>query len=166
MKLKFEMKSLALPGTGIEHMRERMEDGGAMAFADPREVHPRTKRYVEKIAVWNELGVDAPADGGEAIPPRPALKTMMRQSKKHFIDKLTQLFRSWLNGTQQIGEIERRIGKDLMERLKKSIREWKRPANKPATIKRKGFNRPLHETGLLQRSIKWRSVRSRTGYNG
>lgn len=167
MKLKFEMKSISMPGNTIKDMREKMQDGGAMAFADPREVHPRSKRFVEKIAVWNELGREVGEGGArEDVPPRPALKTMMRKSKKHFTDILTQYFRRWLDGQTEINNIEYRIGKELMERLKTSIREWRKPANKPATIRRKGFNNPLTETGLLERSIKWRSVRSRTGYNG
>jgi hypothetical protein len=164
MKLTFEMKSIALPGNTIEDMQKRMANGGAMAFADPRDIHPRTGEFVEDVAVINELGATATADS-PAIPARPALKTMMRKSKKYFIDMMTQLFRAWLNGKQTLPEIERRVGKTLMERLRTSIREWKRPANAPMTRRRKKFNNPLVETGKLIRSIKWRSVRSRTGFN-
>jgi hypothetical protein len=51
---------------------------------------------------------------------------------------------------------------ELVRRTIMSSRSWAKP-NAPATIKKKGFDWPLNETGLLaEESISW-AVRSKTG---
>jgi hypothetical protein len=58
-----------------------------------------------------------------------------------------------------------KAGAQIAELVRKTImssRTWAKP-NAPATIKKKGFDWPLNETGLLaEESISW-AVRSKSG---
>jgi hypothetical protein len=90
------------------------------------------------------------------VPPRPVLAPAIENSKDKIAEQMKQAFQSVLEG----GNITTELGKVGM--LGQNIcREWftdpsnKWAANSPLTIKKKGSDKPLIDTGALRRSITW-----------
>lgn len=58
--------------------------------------------------------------------------------------------------------LKEEMKRELVDILKESILEWKTPDNAPLTIKLKGFDDPLIETGSLYDGIRARVRRKST----
>ncbi len=56
-------------------------------------------------------------------------------------------------------KITREWGNAMVSVLKNSITTFDDPANAPSTVRRKGFNNPLIETGFMRDSVDWRVSR-------
>jgi len=110
---------------------------------------------VADVAFWNEFGTDT------GIPARPALRTAVADSKK----ELRKVGR--LNATKIVaGQLRfdagmRQLARIVRDAMKLSILEWSTPPNAPSTIKRKGFDDPLIDTGLYHDSIDFKLLKTR-----
>ncbi len=89
-------------------------------------------------------------------PPRPVLAPAIENSKDKIAEQMKQAFQSVLNG----GNVSNELGKVGM--LGQNIaREWftnpdnKWAANSPLTVKKKGSDKPLIDTGALRASITY-----------
>jgi hypothetical protein len=90
------------------------------------------------------------------IPPRP----FMRLAARNFMTKrlglqkriTDKVMKGEISAAQALGQ----IGLALENEVIKSIKDGKWTPNAPSTIKRKGFDKPLIETGLM-----WKSVSSK-----
>lgn len=58
------------------------------------------------------------------------------------------------------------LGKHLQESLQQEILDFAEPRNADTTIKRKGFNDPLIESGTMYDSVEYRVVQKRTEITG
>lgn len=112
---------------------------------------------VAEVAVINEYGT-------ETIPPRPAFRRGVEHAlavnKKQIGAQLKNIARRVLSGRAH--EAERSltvlltgIGKSAQAETKRIIRTGDETPNAPATIAKKGFDHPLSETGLLEKSVKY-----------
>lgn len=125
---------------------------------------PRTGISVAQVAQWNEEGHrNGGSYEGTRTPARPFIrKSLLPYIKRIIRTKYLPDINRIAMGTLTWNTLHHRIAKDLKEALQRAVLEWTMPPNSAATIKRKGFNDPLIETGKMYDSIKTR-VRSING---
>jgi hypothetical protein len=105
---------------------------------------------VAMIAAIQEFG--APAAG---IPPRPFFRNMIDAKQSEWPKAIADLLKA--NGYDAAKTLEQ-VGQAVSGQLKQSITDTNDPPLKPATVRRKGFAKPLVDTGhmLAQRRLRSR----------
>ena len=98
---------------------------------------------VAMVAFWNEYGT-------RTSPVRAFFRTTVSENKKNWVLSVQNLMKMHNNPKQVMGL----IGVHMQEQIVQSINTWSDPPNSAYTIAKKGFDKPLVETGLLMRSIK------------
>ena len=98
---------------------------------------------VAMVAFWNEYGT-------RTSPVRAFFRTTVSENKKNWVLSVQNLMKMHNDPKQVMGL----IGVHMQEQIVQSINTWSDPPNAPYTIAKKGFDKPLVETGLLMRSIK------------
>lgn len=100
---------------------------------------------VAMVAAIQDFG--APAAG---IPPRPFFRNMVAQESPGLPAAIAlDLKRTDFNVEQTLS----RAGAVLAGKLKQSIVDTNAPPLKPATVRRKGFDKPLVDTGQMLNSV-------------
>ena len=105
--------------------------------------------HVAQVAFWNEFGtVRAPA--------RPFFRGMIREDQEHWGDDLGKHLRdSDYDSSRALGL----LGTEIKDALTNKIATW--PAdNAPSTIARKGFDKGLIDSGVMQRSTDFEVLKS------
>ena len=103
---------------------------------------------VAAVAFWNEFGV--PSRGQK---PRPFFRRMISKESPHWGAKAAQLARAYnFNGERVLNA----LGEDIEGALKESIATLINPELRPSTVKAKGSNKPLVDTGQMIRSPTYR----------
>ena len=105
------------------------------------------------VMTWNHYGT-------ETIPPRPVLRiaaenVMIRGDIK---DALAVYFKNVLvnpgDGAKLEKEMLRKIGVQVIKEAKRIIESGgELQHNAPSTVRQKGFNKPLFDTGLLIKNL-------------
>lgn len=100
---------------------------------------------VAEVAFTNEFG-----DPSNNQPPRPFFRRMIAKESPAWGDKIARLLR----GTNYDGKRTLELmGEDIKGGLIQSINEFESPKLAPYTIKKKGFAKPLIDTGQMVNSI-------------
>ena len=97
---------------------------------------------VPLVAFWNEFGT-------RRAPPRPFFRNMIAAKSPSWGPELGRVLKA--TG----GDVPRALalmGERINDQLKQSIVDFDNPGNAPATIRAKGFDKPLIDTGTMQRS--------------
>jgi hypothetical protein len=102
---------------------------------------------VAMIAAIQDFG--APAAG---IPPRPFMRNAIAEHKAEWPKALGDLLKD--NDYQTKPALEK-FGQGVAGQIRQSIIDTNQPPLKPATIRRKGFEKPLVDTGQLLASIDY-----------
>lgn len=119
--------------------------------------YPEKNISVGQVAIINEYGT-------ETIPPRPAFRIGLERSvtkNKKLIDAaLKNITNHLLTGRKdsiqrQLTQALTQIGKSAKKETKDIIKQGSMTPNAPLTIKKKGFDHPLWETGLLHDSVDY-----------
>lgn len=105
------------------------------------------------VMTWNHYGT-------ETIPPRPVLRIAAENvmSREDIKDALAVYFHNVVMNPKDAVKIEkemlRKIGVQVIKEAKRIIEAGNElQENAPGTVRKKGFNKPLYETGLLLKSI-------------
>lgn len=118
----------------------------------PRKFYKSEAKPIAQVAIHNEFGVPE-----RNIPPRPFMKRAVdgniRKWKKMIRDELPQMKKMDL----RIMAI--RLAGVVKKDIQRSINELMFPPNAPSTVKRKGFNNPLVDTGTMRDTVTWREVK-------
>lgn len=113
---------------------------------------------LHNIAVWNEYGT-------ELAPPRPAFRMgaekAIMSNRKMIQAQLGNIARSGLGKRKPSKALMRMRQKNMLTALGKSavkhtrdiIKAGSTEPNAPATIRKKGFDHPLFETGVLMKNL-------------
>lgn len=114
---------------------------------------------VAEYAAINEYG--APAAN---IPARPFMSTTMDENR----DRYARLAREYVmriilasrRSQQSVGKgaaiiALKRLGNDVRNDLIKQIVAWDEPPNAESTVRQKGADNPLVDSGHMQRAIVW-----------
>ena len=100
---------------------------------------------VAQVAFWNEFGtVRAPA--------RPFFRTVVKQESPGWGVKLAKIAKATgYDSKQTLGQ----MGEGIKGQIVKSIVDWDVPGNAPYTIAKKGFDKPLIDSGVMQRAVDY-----------
>lgn len=102
---------------------------------------------VPLVAAVQEFG--SPAHN---IPPRPYFRGMIQKHQDEWPGQIaTLLNRTGYDAGRTLGQ----MGELIAGELRQSIRDLTSPPLAPATVKRKGFAKPLVDTGHLLNSIDY-----------
>jgi hypothetical protein len=113
-------------------------------------IYPNGGETVVEAAILNEYGSDS-----DKIPARP----FMHSSYNKIREKVEPIA-AWGVKKINIGKIDKKtilglMGAAAVGVVKQTITDFSTPPNAPYTIRKKGFNNPLIETGLLRQTITY-----------
>ena len=105
------------------------------------------------VMTWNHYGT-------ETIPPRPVLRIAAEnvREREDIKDALGVYLHNVLvnpgDAKQLEKEMLRKIGVQVIKEAKRIIESGNElQENAPGTVRKKGFNKPLYETGLLLKNL-------------
>lgn len=93
--------------------------------------------------------------GTEKIPPRNYIQASIKEFKQASVDFKKNWLQRWKKNLETETAVSK-FGHEAKTIEKANILTFRDPPNAPSTIKKKGFNNPLIETGLLFNSIDWK----------
>jgi hypothetical protein len=134
----------------------------------------KTGINVASVALFNEFGTAGFAGGvtsnpsggftlrqnrgaNKGIPARNFLRATFFENRATLPGIIAREFSKSLAGTLGPIEMLGGLGEILAQMVKRKIdtsKSWAVP-NAPSTIAKKGFDYPLHETGLMSKSVSW-----------
>lgn len=100
---------------------------------------------VAQVAFWNEFGTTK-------TEARPFFRTMIAVESLGWGDLIARAAPYYKYDGATVLNF---MGEKIAEDLKHSIIEWRYPGNRPSTIAKKGFDKPLVDTGDMSRSITY-----------
>lgn len=99
---------------------------------------------VAQVAFWNEYGT-------KTSPVRAFFRTTVSDQKKNWVLSVQNLMKMHDDPKKVMGL----IGEHMRGQIVQSINTWTDPPNAPYTVRMKGFQKPLVESGQLMRSISF-----------
>lgn len=97
---------------------------------------------IAQVAFWNEYGTTR-------APARPAFRTTIQKYSPQWGDRLGKaVVAANYDGQKALGL----LGQSMRDDLESEIAQWTSPGNAPLTIKIKGFDKPLVDSGDMQRA--------------
>lgn len=110
---------------------------------------------VAQVAAWNEEGhINGGMFAGTYTPPRPFIRTGFLPKAKVTLQEYAKLFFLHIEGSVKVSDFWNSLSKELEEKMKESILEFKIPGNSPTTVAMKGFDDPLISSGNMYDSVK------------
>lgn len=100
---------------------------------------------VAQVAFWNEYGT-------ATIPPRPFFRNTIAEHKDEWPKQAATLMEANGGDVRQTLEL---MGEGVKGQIVETIQDFREPPNATATVKQKGFDKPLIDTGTLWRSIDY-----------
>ena len=98
---------------------------------------------VAQVAYWNEYGT-------ATIPARPFFRNTIAEKQGEWADKAAELLKQSDDTNHALALIGEGVKGDIVE----AIQNFAEPPNADSTVKRKGFDKPLVDTGDLWRAIQ------------
>lgn len=98
---------------------------------------------VAAVAFWNEYGT-------ARIPPRPFIRNTVAAHKDEWPRQAAAILQANGGDMRQTLAL---LGEGVKGQIVETIQNFKQPANAPATVRKKGFDKPLIDRGTLWRSI-------------
>lgn len=121
----------------------------------------KTGEKFSDVLAWNHYG-------SETIPPRPVWRVaaenilnspeMKKHLKAYFKNVMTYAARGRVNDLKDIEtKMLTALGKQIAAEAKRIIEnnDGSLQHNAPATVKKKGFDKPLYETGQLEKHLSY-----------
>lgn len=135
-------------------------------FGAQIEKSPRTATILKKVLKSGKIGkkgrfVKAGSAGATpqsfeipahtvVIPARPFFRTMVRENQSSWGPQLASVLKA--NDCDAAKALEL-MGEGMSGQLQDSIRNWSEPPNAPSTVRKKGFNKPLVDQGVMLNSV-------------
>ena len=101
---------------------------------------------VLKKGIYNEFGT-------KDIPERSFLRSTFNKEYKKVAKRFTQVVEGINKKDYRVESKLKLIGVEQVGRVQKTITDMKTPPNAPATIKKKGVDNPLIDTGEMRAKI-------------
>lgn len=137
---------------GGDRFRQRLAELAAQA-ADGRGLKVRVGIFenakyedgtpVAAVAFWNEYGT-------AHIPPRPFFRNTVAAHKGEWPRQAAAVMQA--NG----GDVRQTLalmGEGVKGQIVETVQDFREPRNAPSTVRKKGFDKPLIDSGTLWRSI-------------
>lgn len=108
---------------------------------------------IAKVARWNEFGTKA------GIPQRPFMRRTMMKHEKEWIETLKTIVQREIDKDKNINidKALKKFGEIVKGDIQETILKGGFVKNAPATVKKKGFDMPLVDTGIMISSIQART---------
>lgn len=108
-----------------------------------------------QVAFWNEYGTldDIDVEGGgffKHTPPRPFMRNAIASHSKEWGTEAGQLLKA---NDYDLDMTLNQVGQKMRDDIGNEMIAFADPSNKPSTVKKKGFDKPLIDTGLLHREF-------------
>ena len=100
---------------------------------------------VAQVAFWNEYGTDT-------APPRPFFRDMIKAKSGTWSAGVAVQLKA---NNMDVGKALNLAGMGIKDQLVDSINEFSTPENAAATVAKKGFNKPLIDTGHMRNSVDY-----------
>lgn len=137
-KLEAALKAIAEKLEGANGVRVGFLEGGR--YEDGTSI--------AAVAFWNEYGTSR-------APPRPFFRTAIDNQSSEWASILGRAAKHYNYDSAQVMAA---MGTKMAEDIQQSIVGWQDPANAESTVKKKGFNKPLIDTGTMQRSVDFEVI--------
>ena len=114
---------------------------------------------IAQVAFWNEFGTTREKDGAKVqhIPARPFVRLTFEEHNKEWHDEADTQLTAMVNGGKTANGALNAVGRRMAKDIKSIIGDTsKLRHNAPATIRKKGFDKPLYETGKLKAAIDFK----------
>ena len=107
---------------------------------------------VAAVAGWNEFGTRN-RDGSVHIPERPFMRNAVTEGK----DEVAALIRGRIDGTKMIIDrnLAELVGQLVQGHIQKEIVDLREPINAESTVKSKGSDNPLVDTGTMRTAVTY-----------
>lgn len=106
------------------------------------------------IAFLNEFGHKA--RDGSSVPERPFMRDALKKYAESYRKETIHNIHSIILGALSVSSVLEHSGKFWKEKFKHSIIDFHSPGNAPATILKKGFDKPLVDTGKMTASVDYK----------
>ncbi|WP_050450478.1 hypothetical protein [Bordetella bronchiseptica] len=131
----------------LEDMAKKMGDGGSLRVGFLEGATYPNGTPVALVAAVNEFGRP---DRNQ--PPRPFFRTMIAEKQKNWPRALGAVAK---NSDYDIDKTLGQMGEGIKGQLQESIQQLDSPALSPVTVARKGFEKPLVDTGHMMNSVDY-----------
>lgn len=129
---------------------------GKIYFGVPRDTTIRHTGKVERIDNATILAIMEHGSPVKNIPPRPLLKPVLNKHKDKILEIFGKVYAMLLAGDEQGADRELDILAQRVQRWTQAFftedNGW--APNAPSTIRRKGSDKPLIDSGSLRQSIR------------
>lgn len=106
---------------------------------------------VAGVAAVHEFGSPA-----RNIPPRPFMRTTAEEKQSEWSNLIAQGSKAVVNGSETAETMLEKIGLSVVGNIKNTITQITTPVLSPVTIKRKGSDKPLVDSGIMLNSVTHR----------
>ena len=131
----------------LDEMAEKLGEGKVLRVGFLENATYPDGQQVAMVAAANEFG--NPANNQ---PPRPFFRNMIADNKDNWPDDIGRIAQATdFDGEQTLGL----MGEHIKGQLQQSIRELMEPPLSPVTIEKKGFDKPLIDTGHMLNSVDY-----------
>lgn len=131
----------------LAEMAEKLGEGKVLRVGFLENATYPDGQQVAMVAATNEFG--NPANNQ---PPRPFFRNMIADNKDNWPDDIGRIAQATgFDGEQTLGL----MGEHIKGQLQQSIRELMEPPLSPVTIEKKGFDKPLIDTGHMLNSVDY-----------
>lgn len=111
-----------------------------------RRYSPKKPISVAEVAAANEFG------GGHR-PPRPFMRWTLKNRARKWRKVVADILPQYAHDLKKVMSV---LGEIAAEDLADTIKIWTRPPNAPSTVKKKGFNDPLVDSGQMMNGVRWK----------
>lgn len=126
---------------------QRSEVAVGIVGTEAQTKHPDSDLTLAEVAAVNEYGSD---DGH--IPERPAHRNCAEDNQAEIAKNTQNAISAVLSGAKAQAVMDR-LGVWYTGKVKQAIADFDTPPNAPATIRAKGANNPLIDTGRTRNSV-------------
>ncbi len=131
----------------LEEMAKKLGDGGTLRVGFLEGATYPDGTPVALVAAVNEFGRP-----DQNQPPRPFFRDMIAAKQKDWPRALRAVAK---NNDYDIDKALGQMGEGIKGQLQESIRQLDSPVLSPVTVARKGFEKPLVETGHMMNSVDY-----------
>lgn len=129
----------------LASIAKRIQDAGILRVGFLEGATYSDGTSVPEVAAKNEYGA-------KGVPMRPYFRTMIKNKKANWAVSIGQVL---ANNNYDIDATWQLMGEGIKGQLQTSIRDWTTPQNSQKTIDRKGFNKPLVDSGHMLQSVDY-----------
>lgn len=126
-------------------LAKKIEDAGLLRVGFLEGATYPDGTTVAEVAAKNEFGA-------VGVPMRPFFRTMVKSKKASWSTNVANVLAV---NNYDIDKTWQLVGEKITGQLRDSIRDWTTPPNSKETADRKGFNKPLEDTGHMLNSAAY-----------